>query len=400
MREVKSVEERKYSTLIFKISCETFLLKFLSLFSGIEAASVAWHPLHWRALAFSEIDPPQCAVLNHHYPNTPNIGDITKITQQQINDLGKIDVVVGGFPCQDLSLAGSRKGLKNADGTFNRSGLFHDAMRVAEWTKSRWIVIENVFGLLTSNGGHDFACVVGEMAGCRFNVPSNGWRKSGVVAGPKGLVEWTVLDAQYHGLSQRRRRIFIVRDRGDWANRQPLFLDPYRLRGNPAPSREAEKDLTRTTGTGIAGGVQVGYGCSTQNHQEGNISTGSSATHGRPVLDHLDVAPTLDTRAGRAGSHSFATSGGLIALQTPTGLRVRRYMPIECERLMGFPDNYTAVSFGGSGKITSDRVRYKAIGNSMAVPVMRWMGEKIQAAHDASHEGIILTKSQTHTKLA
>jgi DNA (cytosine-5)-methyltransferase 1 len=374
-------------------------MKFLSLFSGIEAASVAWNPLGWHAVAFCEIDPPQCAVLHHHYANTPNIGDITQLTQQQINELGQVDLVVGGFPCQDLSLAGARKGLKNADGTVTRSGLFYDAMRVAEWAKSRWLVIENVFGLLTSNEGRDFAAVVGEMAGCGFDVPNDGWRKSGVVAGPKGLVEWTVLDAQYHGLPQRRRRIFIVRDSGDWPHRQPLFLDTYRLRGNTAPSREAKKDLTRTTGASIAGGVQVEYGCSTQNHEEDKISTGGSATHGRPVLDDLDVAPTLDTRAGRAGSHSFSTSGGLIALQTPAGLRVRRYMPIECERLMGLPDNYTAVPFGGSGKITSDRVRYKAIGNSMAVPVMRWIGETIQAAHDASHDFKTQTKLLTHAKL-
>jgi DNA (cytosine-5)-methyltransferase 1 len=157
-------------------------MKFLSLFSGIEAASVAWNPLGWHAVAFCEIDPPQRAVLHHHYASTPNIGDITQLTQQQINELGQVDLVVGGFPCQDLSLAGARKGLKNADGTVTRSGLFYDAMRVAEWTKSRWLVIENVFGLLTSNEGRDFAAVVGEMAGCGFDVPNDGWRKSGVVA--------------------------------------------------------------------------------------------------------------------------------------------------------------------------------------------------------------------------
>ena len=233
-------------------------MKYLSLFSGIEAASAAWRPLGWECCAVAEVEPFPCAVLAHHYPDVPNLGDITKITLEQITALGKIDLVVGGFPCQDVSVAGKRAGLKNDDGTATRSGLFFDAMRIVERANPRWTVIENVPGLFSSNGGADFAAVVGTMAGCEFDVPADGWRSSGVAVGPLGLVEWTVLDAQYHGLAQRRRRVFLVRDSGNWDDRPPLFLEPYRLQGHPAPCREAGQEVTGTISARTQGGGGLG----------------------------------------------------------------------------------------------------------------------------------------------
>ena len=222
-------------------------MRFLSLFSGIEAASVAWLPLDWEAVAFSEIDPFACAVLGHRYPSVPNLGDVTAITQHDIIGLGPVDIAVFGFPCQDLSVAGLRKGLHDGEGNATRSGLFFDAMRVVEWSGSRWALAENVPGLLSSHDGRDFASVVGTMAGTDVDVPESGWRNSGVVAGPRGLVEWVVLDAQWFGVPQRRRRVFIVRDSGDWRGRPPLFLEPYSLQGNPPPRREA--------GASVAGSI-------------------------------------------------------------------------------------------------------------------------------------------------
>src|ERR1035437_9849672 len=140
-------------------------MRYSSMFSGIEAATVAWHPLGWTPVAFSEIEKFPCAVLAHHYPQVPNLGDVTKITEKQIQALGKIDLAVFGFPCQDLSVAGKRAGMGDKDGKRTRSGLFYNAMQVATWAKVKWIVAENVPGLLNSKGGDDFSAVLSEITG-------------------------------------------------------------------------------------------------------------------------------------------------------------------------------------------------------------------------------------------
>jgi DNA (cytosine-5)-methyltransferase 1 len=234
-------------------------VRFLSLFSGIEAASVAWKPLGWECVGVAEIEPFPCAVLAHHYPDIPNLGDITRITEEQIKVLGPIDLVVGGFPCQDVSVAGKRKGLKDEQGKVTRSGLFFDAMRVVGWANPRWLVIENVPGLFSTHGGRDFASVVGEMAGCEFDIPRGGWQSAGAALGPNGLVEWSVLDAQWFGVPQRRRRIFLVRDSGDWSGRPPVLLERESLLGNPPPSRKAGKGVTAGTLRSANGGSDVDH---------------------------------------------------------------------------------------------------------------------------------------------
>lgn len=240
-------------------------MRFLSLFSGIEAASAAWHPLGWTCVAVAEVEPFPCAVLKHHYPAVPNLGDINKITRQQIEALGHIDVIVLGFPCQDVSIAGLRKGFENADGTLTRSGLFHVAMRIIEWSKARWTCGENVPGLFSSHEGRDFASVVGELAGIEIDVPGDGWRTAGVALGPKGLVEWFVLDAQYtrvathpRAVPQRRRRVFIIRDTGDWQGRPPFFLIRESLCGNPPPRRNARERPAPTLAARTRGGGGLG----------------------------------------------------------------------------------------------------------------------------------------------
>lgn len=415
-------------------------MRYLSLFSGIEAASVAWYPLGWECCAVAEIEPFPCAVLRHHYPGVPNLGDITKITHEQIAVLGKIDLVVGGFPCQDVSVAGKRAGMKNEDGSTTRSGLFFDAMRIIEWIGPRWVVIENVPGLFSSNGGRDFADVVGEMAGCQFDVPAGGWINSGVAVGPLGLVEWTVLDAQYHGLAQRRRRVFLVRDSGNWSDRPPLFLEPYRLQGHPAPRREAGQRPAPT----ISARTQGGGGLGTDFDLDGGLipvphadtSPALKARDGKgpssdgdgdgailiPMLAHEpiafdckvsgqngfgvgEIASTMRSM-GRSGSHQ--SGGGHLAVAfepgsiarhagpsgeqeavstlradmgdnqpaVRIGMHVRRITPRECERLQGFPDDYTLIPY--RGKPSAAGPRYKALGNSMAVPVMHWLGKRIQ----------------------
>lgn len=457
-------------------------MKFLSLFSGIEAASVAWNPLGWQCCAVAEIEPFPCAVLRKHYPEVPNLGDVTTITKCDIEKIGPVDIMVGGFPCQDVSIAGKRKGLTHDDGSSTRSGLFFDAMRIAEWADPRWLVIENVPGLFSNKNGRDFATVVGAMAGCEFDVPRGGWRSAGVVVGPRGLVEWCVLDAQYYRLAQRRRRVFLVRDCGDWRNRAPLFLEPYRLQGHPAPRRETRKDIAPT----ISARTQGGGGLGTDFDLDGGLishtllgkandcldptmqtyitstlmgegfDAGSDGTSGMPIIPvpfdttqitsktnrsqpqagdpchplaptaHApaiafdckasgcngfgvgDISPTL-----RAMSHkdSHSNGGGQIAiamnlrgrvggampeldeLDELASLRaasggssrsyvaasaVRRITPREYERLQGFFDDYTLIFY--RGKLAADSLRYKALGNSMAVPCMQYIGERIALA--------------------
>lgn len=454
-------------------------MRYLSLFSGIEAASSAWAPLGWTPVAFAEIEPFPSGVLSHHYPNVTNLGDITKITQDDVESLGHLDLVVGGFPCQDVSIAGKRAGLKYDDGSSTRSGLFFTAMRIAEWARARWLVVENVPGLFNNKEGADFAAVVGAMAGCKFDIPRDGWRNAGVAVGPLGLVEWTVLDAQYHGLAQRRRRVFIVRDSGDWRNRSPLFLEPYRLQGHPAPRRETGKGFTHDIAPSLtSSGRGVERGGDTRGQDpvvamtlnahggSGRIDAESETfiTHalrgegfdasedgtgrGTPLVA-VDVSPTLNAGGNTTGGHrpsgttvdtadslipmafdckasgqngfgigaiastlrsmghanSHQNGGGhlavamnlrgrqggampeldeLASLRAASGgssrsyvatTAVRRLTPRECERLQGFPDDHTLIKF--RNKLAADGPRYKALGNSMAVPVMRYIGQRI-----------------------
>jgi DNA (cytosine-5)-methyltransferase 1 len=486
-----------------------FVMQYLSLFSGVEAATVAWRPLGWECVAVAEIEPFPCAVLQHHYPNTPNLGDISKITKEQIINLGHIDIVVGGFPCQDVSVAGLRKGLEDAKGNRTRSGLFYDAMRIVRWCKeycgTRFLLIENVPGLLSSKLGADFASVLGEMVGTAITPPKDKWKNSGVVIGPDGMCEWGILDAQYFGVPQRRRRVFALADFGDWADRPPILLEPESLCGNPPPSRETGEEITRSTGKGAARGrgfsrvgeirgqdpvvaCLIGMGEYAESEigspvrrsqgdcgggsetllcvatrQAGaekaeNLSTSLTCNHEAPIICYAvrtantdanghgiaeEVTHTLDQANGQAVAACLRSGGdggvpssmgenlivvhgtqdpcvsettafalglnnggenvvafqqnasgdvfsgaisGTVATNANASGRncqmvlrnsaVRRLTTTECERLQGFPDDYTNIPWRGK-PTAPDGPRYKAIGNSMAVPVMRWVGERI-----------------------
>jgi DNA (cytosine-5)-methyltransferase 1 len=221
-------------------------MRYLSLFSGIEAATSAWHPLGWECVGVAEIEPFPSKVLRHHYPNVRNLGDVTKLTEMDVAELGPIDVVVFGSPCQDLSVAGKRKGLAGA-----RSGLFFTAMQIITWSRlwcgTRFALWENVPGAFSSNKGADFAAVVDELSGLAgTEPPPKGWGTEGCTAGPEAMVEWSTLDAQWFGVAQRRRRVFALADFGDWAGRQPILLEPQGVRGDTAPSRKAGESVTHT----------------------------------------------------------------------------------------------------------------------------------------------------------
>ncbi|GHH53092.1 DNA cytosine methyltransferase [[Pseudomonas] boreopolis] len=253
-------------------------MRYLSLFSGMEAAHLAWAPLGWECAAVAEIEPAACALLRHRLPHVPNLGDVSMISTEQIAALGRLDVVIGGSPCQDLSVAGKRAGLAGA-----RSGLFHEQLRIFNAARTlcgaRWLVWENVPGAFSSNKGCDFAVVVGALAGCRVDVPADGWGNEGVALGDNGLVEWAVLDAQWFGVAQRRRRVFAVLDTGDWAGRPPVLLEPESLRGDSAPRREA--------GEGVA------------NSLVGRPDRGGGNSEGQRLIP--EVAPTLLAQGNRTG---------------------------------------------------------------------------------------------------
>lgn len=372
-----------------------------SICSGIEAATVAWAPLGWQPAFFSEIEKFPCQLLAHRYgsnsPNepicangVPNFGDMNGYEQWPQHT---IDLLVGGTPCQDFSIAGLRAGLAG-----DRSSLVVVYAKIVRKYRPRWLVWENVPGVLTSGGGQDFADILGLFTGRRVEKPENGWRNAGYVAGYKNAysVAWRVIDAQYarvdgfpRAVPQRRRRVFLVGHIG--SNKYPasVLFDLESLRGNFAPGRETGQSVA----TGIAGStgtsgedqpVLTAPVASTLNAHYGT-KYGQDNQHvdaGCPLFvcergTEADKAIAFDCLSGGKTGNSVGNIPGALhgvgraAIATKT--QVRRLMPIECERLMGFPDNYTKLD-----EKTADAPRYKALGNSMAVNCMRWVGQRIQ----------------------
>lgn len=339
-------------------------MRYLSLFSGIEAATVAWKPLGWEAVAFSEVAKFPSSVLSYHYPDVPNLGDITNITEEDIKSLGAIDVVIGGSPCQDLSVAGSREGL---DG--ERSSLFFEQLRIFNYAKkhcgARWLIWENVLGAFSSNKGKDFARVVGEMAGTVVNVPKEGWRKEGVAIGTNGLLEWCVLDSQWMGLAQRRKRIFTILDSGNWQDRPPILLE------SESGSRDAKALQEEQR-------LQAAYYGDFRSTETGRI-----ANIGIPYVGCVLMASSV--RKDLLTENFIPEEQGFPLSQEFSPNMVRTLTIIECERMQGFPDNYTKVTYNGKDESKCPLgERRKSIGNSMAVPVIRWIGDKISIAHSMS----------------
>ena len=413
-------------------------MRYLSVCSGIEAASVAWHPLGWEPVAFSEIEPFPCSVLAGRFPDVPNLGDMTQFEEWDI-ERGSIDVLVGGTPCQSFSVAGLRGGLEDG-----RGNLALTYCRILQKFKPRWFVWENVPGVLSSGGGRDFGSILGAMAELGYGVA------------------YRVLDAQYFGVPQRRRRVFVVGCAGDWRRAAQVLFEPGCVSGDSSKSRKKRKDVAGTltsrakSGGGFSGdfevdgGLQVGLpttqfgpiaGTLTRRHDSspchdrgqnivvtpchttgsgwwkegfgtlrarvqdshenlvastGNISHclnaggmgrqdyetetmvvntwGGERRPDRPEGGfYARVESTTKTLDASGGLNPACSNGGTIVMNQSVG--VRRLTPRECERLQGFPDDWTLVLH--RGKPAADGPRYKAIGNSMAVPVMRWIGSRI-----------------------
>lgn len=202
-------------------------MKYISLFSGIEAVTVAWSRLGWEAVAFSEIDPFACAVLKERFPDVPNLGDITQINWKEVIDkYGAVDIVVGGSPCQSFSIAGNRKGLNG------ESGLMFEYVRAVREIMPRYFVWENVPGALSSTKGEDFRCLLESMDKLGYGLA------------------WRVLDAQFYGVSQRRRRVFLVGSLGDQRASEILF-EREGLSWDSKSSKQKREELTRAIKDGI-----------------------------------------------------------------------------------------------------------------------------------------------------
>ncbi|EHG4045867.1 Dam family site-specific DNA-(adenine-N6)-methyltransferase [Salmonella enterica] len=501
-------------------------MRYGSVCSGIEAASIAWEPLGWQPTWFAEIEAFPSAVLTTHWPDVTNLGDMTGIAAAvHAGDVEAPDVLVGGTPCQAFSIAGLRNGLADKRGQLSLSYVelanAIDDKRRERGEEEAIIVWENVPGVLSSKD-NAFGCFIGALAGeiCELQPAGGKWSNAGCVYGPSRIVAWRVLDAQFFGVAQRRRRVFVVASARKGFDPAEVLFEFDSMRRDTPPRREPQTAVTTDTGSGIEGGSHWdnpanprptlnqsnnigGIGTSNQEifsqrgsglvsdaysdisrtllakendstaedldtyvlvygggNTGGNIDVATACTahgvrmdfdtetfavHGTqdPDTNH-ELAHTLGRNHGqenaciafsykdngadattdlsptiRAGNHntSHANSGQPPAIayafkagqgakaggigyqeeQSPTltsassgtnlapaviqSLAVRRLTPVECERLQGFPDNHTLISWRGKDATDCpDGPRYKAIGNSMAVPVMRWIGERIAAA--------------------
>ncbi|HHZ4630023.1 TPA: Dam family site-specific DNA-(adenine-N6)-methyltransferase [Salmonella enterica] len=469
-------------------------MRYGSVCSGIEAASVAWESLGWQPAWFAEIEAFPSAVLAHHWPDVTNLGDMNGIAAAvHAGDVEAPDMLVGGTPCQAFSIAGLRYGLADKRGQLSLSYVelanAIDDKRRERGEEEAIIVWENVPGVLSSKD-NAFGCFIGALAGesCELQPAGGKWSNAGCVYGPSRIVAWRVLDAQFFGVAQRRRRVFVVASARKEFDPAEVLFEFDSLRRDTPPRREPQTAVTTDTGSGIEGGSHWdnpanphptlnqsnnigGIGASNQEvfsqrgaglvsgaysdisrtllakendstaedldtyilaygggNTGGNIDVATACTahgvrmdfdtetfavHGTqdPDTNH-ELAHTLGRNHGQEnliitepytiairGREEGSTvevrnDGTANALLTPNGgragmgvgavgwgMQVRRLTPVECERLQGFPDNHTLISWRGKDAADCpDGQRYKAIGNSMAVPVMRWIGERIAEA--------------------
>ncbi len=517
-------------------------MEYGSICSGVEAATLAWRPLGWKAVFFAEVEPFPSAVLCHRFKATrplrpldpamadnekerktrelwrrqiaalpedgtiPNFGDFTLIKKEDVNE--DIDLLVGGTPCQDLSIAGKRLGFEG-----QRSVLALDFVRLCFELGVRWVVWENVPAALSSRRGEDFGRFVSLLCGWNIPVPESGWRKCGIVTpAPGGFgVAWRVLDSQFtrveqfpRAIPQRRKRLFLIGYSGQWKYPAKVLFDGEMCGGDTPPRRTKRQNasagseggsastdwwdgsqkagtLTRTSdqqfmpdkgrlqcvieqagtdflcyenhapdsriksvevsqsivarmGTGgnnlpllqeVERGLEMRPIASKdecfhvsfcdangrrKDRPNGGLyvteaKAGKTVTAGGPGAETVIVEPiALDGDKMKPGERSGGSGMGVSeegvmytqtagdvhgVAYTPSGKpTVRKLLPLECERLMGFPDNHTRIPWNGkSEEECPDAPRYKACGNSMAVNCMMWLGERIQKVEEKiSHE--------------
>ena len=372
-------------------------MNYISVCSGIEAATVAWNKLGWNPLGFSEIDKFPSAVLQHHYPNVPNLGDMTNYKEWTINE--SVDLIIGGTPCQSFSISGLRKGLEDP-----RGNLALTYIGLLDHFKPKYFIWENVPGVLSSNKGEDFSSFIRAVQEIGYGFA------------------YRTLDAQYFGVPQRRKRVFVVGcSAGDWRSAAEILFESESLSRDTEESRQKGKDSTKETrGSSttdnrwparISNTLDARYGdkmgledqhinsdcprfvpVSIQGNligrgeKSGPNGVGASEDNTMYTLTKTDVHAVVyeshpnDSRVTDMGetcttvTARWGTGGNNTPLVNQSV--IRRLTPVECERLQGFPCGYTEIPYNNRPH-TPDGHRYKALGNSMAVPVIRWLGERI-----------------------
>ena len=368
-------------------------MRYLSVCSGIEAATVAWHDMGWEAAAYSEIEKFPSEVLKYHYPSVPNMGDMTKYKEWEI---GTIGLLVGGTPCQSFSVAGLRKGLEDS-----RGNLALTYVGILDKFRPKWFIWENVPGVLSSGEGRDFGSFLGAVAQLGYGF------------------SYRVLDAQHFGVAQRRRRVFVVGHLGDWRPSAKVLFESHSLSGYSKKSRQKGEEATilvkeiagtlcardykglnsddLTDGKAILTAnlqnktfVESSFGTFREDKIGGTTkASGGVLGGGSETLvateNNMPLAHAFKVRGRCAGGgkgylgqdEKAFTLSTLQDQQIFQQMAVRRLTEIECERLQGFPDNYTNIK-----ENCPSGARYKALGNSMAVPVMKWIGKRIQMVED------------------
>lgn len=416
-------------------------LTYAELFAGAGGLSMGLELAGWRPVAHAEIDKHARAVLRKHWPDTRLDGDVSQLDGA---DYRGVTLLSGGSPCQDLSIAGKRKGLGG-----ERSGLFHQQVRIWRESGAPYILWENVLGALSSNTGEDFGVVLSTIVGAAVPVPSDGWRGAGVASGPAGVAAWRVLDAQYFGVPQRRRRVFVLGVADGSVDPAEVLSLGESLSGHPAAGREARQGVAADSRASVASTLDAGEWRGPNRNQGGVIAVGNHAEswsncgvltydtrgngdgkvvntmagdHKNRVTDY--TALVLRNREGKPGggkgpllsaerSLTLGTSNDQVvftktqygayedrpsvastlgardhaSLNTDLAVGVgipRRLTPVECERLMGWADGHTALGVDEQGReyALADTARYKLCGNGVASPVAAWIAFRLKDALD------------------
>ena len=349
-------------------------MKYLSICSGIESVGVAWHPLGFECLGLSEIDPFRSAVLQYHYPEVKNYGDFTKIERSDLSSTP--DILVGGTPCATFSIAGLRKGMGE-----DRGNLALEFILLAKRLNPKWVLWENVPGILSSNEGKDLGTFLGALAECGYGFA------------------YRVLDTQYirtqrfpRAIPQRRRRVFVIGCLGDWKNPAKVLFDQETMSGNPKPSREktsghsedfkgAHRELYRRFD-------RLGSYTGSED-ATGSMSAGGRFSPEESSILCVESPIALQTSHTKSNGSGIKEDGAMFSLTANDRHSVldqsliRRLTVKECERLQGFPDNYTQIPYMGKQKEDAPiSKRYEACGRAMSINVMEWLGQRIQMVHN------------------